>query len=144
MRYVYPCEVTTDEDGRFLVTFPDVPEAGDDGATLAEAMADAAGSLVAALQGYVQLRRPIPPPSKAKRGQGSIAVPPLAAAKLALYQAVRERGISNVSLAPMLGLSSESEVRRLLDLEHRSHISMVAAALALMGKEMVVEIRDAA
>ncbi|BBK38292.1 hypothetical protein STAQ_33700 [Allostella sp. ATCC 35155] len=144
MRYVYPYDVTVDEDGRFLVTFRDVPEAGDDGATEAEAIADAAGSLVAALQGYVQLRRPVPPPSRAKRGQGTVAVPPLAAAKLALYQAVRERGLSNVALAAMLGLSSESEVRRLLDLEHRSHIAVVASALALMGKEMVVETRDRA
>jgi antitoxin HicB len=119
-----------------------VPQAHDDGETAAEAIAGAAGSLVAALQGYVQAgwrsaRR-------AKRGQRTIAVPPLAAAKLALYQAVRDRGISNVSLALMLGLSSESEVRRLLDLEHRSHIAMVASALALMGKEVVVEVRDAA
>ena len=144
MRYAHPYEIETDEDGRFLVTFPDVPQAHDDGETAAEAIAGAAGSLVAALQGYVQGRMAIPAPSNAKRGQRTIAVPPLAAAKLALYQAVRDRGISNVSLALMLGLSSESEVRRLLDLEHRSHIAMVASALALMGKEVVVEVRDAA
>lgn len=144
MRYAYPYDVTADEGSRFLVTFADVPQAHDDGATEAEAIADAAGSLVAALQGYVQGRMDIPAPSRPKRGQGTIALPPLAAAKLALYQVMRERRMTNVALARLLGLSSESDARRLIDLEHRSHIGQVVAALAALGKEVIVETRDAA
>ncbi|MCC7275804.1 MAG: hypothetical protein IT561_24250 [Alphaproteobacteria bacterium] len=145
MRYAYPCTVDPpDETNRILVAFPDVPEAGDDGATEAEALAGAAGSLVAALQGYVERKRDIPSPSKPKRGQRTIALPALVAAKLELYRAVRERRVSNVALAKLLGLSSENEARRLLDLEHNSRIAQVEAALAMLGKELVIEARDKA
>ena len=72
-----------------------------------------------------------------------MTLPPLIAAKLALYQAMREAGLTRVALAERLGLS-EGAVRRLLDLDHRSHIGQVDAALAVLGKRLVVEVRDAA
>ncbi|MGE0718049.1 MAG: type II toxin-antitoxin system HicB family antitoxin [Alphaproteobacteria bacterium] len=140
MRYAYPYVVhEPDETNRILVDFPDVPEAHDDGADATEAIEGAAGSLVAALQGYVELKRDIPPPSKPRRGQGTIALPALVAAKVELYRAVRERGLTNVALSKLLGMSSESDVRRLLDLEHASRMAQVENALAALGRELVVE-----
>ena len=59
----YPFEVREDEGGFFLLTFPDVPEAGTDGATRAEAEAGALDSLLAALGGI-------------SRGGGTCPVPP--------------------------------------------------------------------
>jgi antitoxin HicB len=141
MRYEYPVKVSKDEDGRHLVVFPDVPEAGDDGATLAEAMEEAEKSLLAALQFRIKQREPIPQPSPPRRGQRTIALPALAAAKLALYQAMIDRGLNTVSLCRMLAGESETEVRRLLDLSHNSRISYVEAALAVLGQELVVETR---
>ncbi|BBK39018.1 hypothetical protein STAQ_40960 [Allostella sp. ATCC 35155] len=144
VRYAYRYETETDEDGRILVTFPDVPEAGDDGATLAEALTEAGKSLVVALQYRIKQREPIPAPSRPSRGQRTVALPALAAAKLALYSEMLARGLNTVSLAAMLGGESETEVRRLLDLGHASRIRYVEAALAALGKELVVETRDRA
>jgi hypothetical protein len=42
-----------------------------------------------------------------------------------------------------LGLS-EGAIRRLLDLDHRSHIGQIDAALAALGKRLVVQVDDAA
>ena len=89
-------------------------------------MADDA--LVVALAVYVQQQQDIPLPSPVKRGQESVTLPPLVAAKLALYTAMRQQGITKVALATRLGLS-ESVVRRLVNLDHRSHISQVEKAL---------------
>ncbi len=61
-----------------------------------------------------------------------LIIPPLASAKLALYQAIRESGITRVALGKRLGVS-EGAVRRLLDLDHRSHIGQVDAALSLLN-----------
>jgi hypothetical protein len=40
--------------------------------------------------------------------------------------------------------NSEGAVRRLLDLDHRSHIGQVEAALAALDKRLSVEVYDAA
>ncbi len=70
-------------------------------------------------------------------------MPPLVAAKLALYRAMRGAGSTRVALGKRLGIS-EGAVRRLLDLDHRSHIGQVEAGLAVLGKRLVVEVRDTA
>jgi antitoxin HicB len=117
----YPATIVQDEAGFYLVTFPDVPEAGTDGRTLDEGLAEAQDALVAALGGYINERRDLPKPSRIRKGQVVVSLPPLVAAKLALYRAMREVGISKVALGKRLGVS-EAAIRRLLDLDHRSHI----------------------
>lgn len=85
---------------------------------------------------------PLPIPSQA-RGRPVVAVPPLVAAKFALYSAMRKQGVSVSDLAARSD-RSETAVRRLLDLDHRSHIDEVEAALRCLGKRLEVEVRDAA
>jgi antitoxin HicB len=140
--FSYPATVEVDTAGFHLVTFPDVPEAGTDAQTREEALREAADALIAALGGYIHGRRPIPKPSKAKAGQVMITLPTLVMAKLALYEAVREAGISNVELGRRLGIN-ESAVRRLLDLDHRSHIGQVEAGLQVLGHRLVVDVQAA-
>ncbi len=70
-------------------------------------------------------------------------MPSLPAAKLALYQAMREAGLTNVALGRCLKVS-EAAVRRLIDLDHRSHIGQIEGALAALGKRLVVEVERAA
>ena len=65
------------------------------------------------------------------------------AAKLGLYRAMRQAGLTRVALAERLGVS-EAAVRRLIDLDHRSHIGKVEEALAALGKHLRIEIDDAA
>jgi len=93
----YPATVKVDTAGFYLVTFPDVPEAGTDANTREEALREAVDALIAALGGYVHARRPIPKPSKAKPGQTMITLPTLVTAKLALYEAMREAGSAILS-----------------------------------------------
>jgi len=138
----FPATVKVDRAGFYLVTFPDVPEAGTDAPTRADALHEATDALIAALGGYVTDRRPIPQPSRAKPGQVLLTLSTLIAAKLALYEAMREAGISNVELGSRLGIS-EGAVRRLLDLDHRSHVSQIEAALQVFGQCLVVSVQAA-
>jgi hypothetical protein len=48
------------------------------------------------------VRRGMPMPSKPKRGQRTVPVPPLVAAKLAVFQAMLEEGVNQVELAAWL------------------------------------------
>jgi antitoxin HicB len=143
MRYVYPAAVEQDEDGQYIVSFRDVPEALTSGETLEEALGEAIDCLVVALDGCVDHRRPrpIPRPSRSGPGEHAVAVPPLIAAKLAL-DAIRDAGLTPATLAEGLGLS-EPGARRLLDLRHRSRIEEGQAALAKLGKRIEVTVSAA-
>jgi antitoxin HicB len=56
---------------------------------------------------------------------------------------MRDSRITRVALGKRLGVS-EGTIRRLLDIDHRSHIGQIEAALAVFGKRLVVEVQDAA
>lgn len=140
-RLEWPAKLERQDDGSLLVSFPDIPEALTEGATESDALVQARDCLVAALGGYVAARRDIPPPSQ-RRGCAVIALPALVAAKIALYDAMRAEGIGNTGLAERLGLS-EGAVRRLIDLDHRSHIGQVEAALHALGQRLSVAMQAA-
>ena len=141
MRYIYPCSLKSEEDGGFSVSFPDVDGANTGGATREEALSMAEDALVAALGAYHYLRRDVPLPSPVKEGQESVPLRPVVAAKVALGTAMRTQGITNVALGERLGIS-EAAVRKLLDPDHRSHISTVERALRTLGRSLVVEDRE--
>ena len=130
MRHAYPCNMTSYvEDGYgFLVTFPDVPEAITGAPTWEESRFLAEDALIAALTFYVNGREDLPIPSAPSDGQVLITVPPLQSAKLDLYSAMRERGVSKSDLADMLG-ASESEIVDLIDLDFDSTAPQVDEAM---------------
>ena len=142
MIYQYPCQLTTDEEGWLVATFPDVPEAITGGEDRSEALETAEDALATALAGYVHEKRNIPAPGEAVAGQVLVAVQPVVAAKLALYTAMRAQRITKVELADRLGIS-ESAVRKLANPDHRSHVSQVQKALRAVGHSLVVEVTAA-
>ena len=144
MQYAYPCNLIPDhEEGEgFIVTFPDVPGAITGAQTREESLFLAEDALVAMLAVYVQQQREIPTPSPVADGQELVAVPPIAAAKLALYTAMREQGITGDALAVRLNLS-DSAIRKLLDPDCYSHISQIMKALRNVGRSLVIEDRAA-
>ena len=142
MMYAYPCQLTPDEDGGLVATFPDVPEAITGGRNRAEALAMAEDALATALAGYVHEKWDIPTPSEAAAGQVSVPVPTVVAAKLALYSAMRVQHITKVELADRLGVS-ESAVRKLTNPDHRSHMGQVQKALRVVGRSLRVEVTAA-
>ena len=130
-------------NGTVVATFPDVPEARTAGNDEAQALGRAPDALETALAIYVDERRDLPRPSRPRKGQRVILLPPMAAAKLAIYQAMRDQGVSQVELARHIGRDPK-DVRRLLDLMHHSRLDRLEAALAALGKRLVLEVRDAA
>ena len=143
MQLAYPAHVTRTGNGAVIVEFSDVPQALTEGQDEAEALAWAQDALIVALSGYLDAGVPLPKPSKVKKGDISVPVPPLVAAKLAIFSAMREQGVSRVELAARLK-SDEKQVRRLLDLDHNSRFDQIEAALRVLGKTLVVEVRDLA
>lgn len=144
MKYAYPCDLEPecDPDPKFKeflnVSFPDVPGALTCGKGREKALAMAADALTIMLGVYVERNQELPKPSKVKPGQELVAVPPLSAAKLALYSAMRRKEISNTELAQRLGIN-EAAVRQMLMPDRYSHMRQVARALDAVDCRLVVE-----
>jgi antitoxin HicB len=140
----YPASLLPEANGKgFHVRFPDLPEALTGGEDLDDTLAQAADCLAEAIAGRIARGDAIPVPSKPKRGQYPIGVPLCLAPKLALYLAMREGRMRNTELAKRLGVS-ETVVRRMLDPKHNTKPEKIQAALAALGKRIVVVFEDAA
>jgi len=139
----YPAKFTTGKDGRVLVEFVDLPRVATDGKDESEALEEAIDALGSDLSIRLSRREDIRAPSPLKRGQRQVPVPLWLAPKLAPYLAMREQRISNSELARRLGVH-ERVIRRMLDPRHATRPEKIQAALAVLGKEMTVEVRDAA
>jgi len=138
----YPVKLERDTNGTILVSFPDAPEARTFGDDRDEALARAVDALETALMGYMDDRQPIPKPSSFKRGP-SATLPALTEAKLALYSAMRAGRISKTELARRLNCHLP-QVDRLLDLRHHSRLDQLEAAFRVLGRQLSVQILDAA
>jgi antitoxin HicB len=134
----YPVTLTPDGD-TVLVTFVDVPEAVTFGADEDEALMQAVDALETALSFYVDARKPLPVPSKPKRGQRVVRPSALEGAKLGVYRAMTEQGIKKSELARRLGWHLP-QVDRLFDLRHASRLDQIEAAARVLGRQLEVRI----
>jgi len=141
MKFTYPFE--TEEDGEFVcISFPDVPEALTSSRRSEENMYyQAHDCLVTALRSRIIDREELPKPSPVLN-RPVVVFDALESAKLALAQAMLDEGVSNVALAKRLGVT-EAVVRRLLDLDHQSHIGRVEKALAELGRKLEIRVKAA-
>jgi antitoxin HicB len=138
----YPVKLERDTNGTFLATLPDVPEAHTFGNTRQEALAHSMDALETAFMLYMDSRKAIPQPSGRRRG-AAVTLPALTEAKLALYSAMRAARVGKAELARRLDCHLP-QVDRLLDLRHRSRLDQLEAAFRALGKELSVQILDAA
>jgi antitoxin HicB len=142
--FIYPARLTPDEqDGGFVVTFRDVPEAITQGNSIKAALIEAADCLEEAMANRIAMDMPIPSPTRMGKHRYPISLPIQMAAKAALVLAIREANITKVELAKRLQCD-EKEVRRLLDPRHPSKLPRIEAALAAVGRQLVVGLQNAA
>ena len=135
----YPARFEPAEEGGFVVTFRDIPEAITQADTEAEAMAMAEDVLVSAMDFYFEDRRAVPVPSAPKRGERLVELPASVAAKVLLLNELVSAKVSNAELARRMG-SRPQEVQRIVDLHHATKIDTLAAALRALGKGLEVRV----
>jgi hypothetical protein len=83
--------------------------------------------------------RDIPEPSSA--AGPSVYLPALETAKLALYRAMRTGRIAKADLARRLHWHAP-QVDRVIDVHHGSKLDQLEAALAAVGKRLIVDVAD--
>lgn len=137
----YPVKLQR-ERSSLLASFPDVPGVHTFGKDKEEALARALHALETMFMGMIADREEIPKPSPVKRGP-FVVLPALTEAKLSLYAAMRDLKTGKAELARRLGCHLP-QIDRLLDLRHASRLDQLEHAFRALGKQLSIEIRDAA
>ena len=137
----YPVKLTR-ESKSILVSFPDVPNVQTFGTDREEALRRAADALETMFMGMMADREAIPAPSHV-RGGPFVELPALSEAKIALYRTMRDLKVGKAALARRLGCYLP-QVDRLLDLRHASRLDQLEQAFRALGKQVSIEIREAA
>lgn len=133
----FPVTLAPDDNDTILVTFPDFPEAHTFGDDESEAIARAGDALETIIDAYIRDKRDIPGPSSVTGA--SVTLPPLVAAKVQIYNQMRQQRVGKAELARRLG-AHLPQVDRLLDLKHGSKLDQLEAAAHALGAYLDVAV----
>ena len=127
------------KDGEFItVSFPDIPEAHTFGNNREHALEMAMEALESAMDFYLEDKRPVPAPSKPKRGQQVVELPASVSAKVLLLNEMLRQKVRPAELARRIGTTPQ-EVNRLTNIRHRTRIDGIDKALRALGKRLIVD-----
>ena len=129
----YPLRLE-DDDGTVLATSSDFPELTTYGDDRDEAIARAVHALEEAIAARIHEGKVIPSPSQ---GADYAVLPTLTAVKVMLYQGMMDQGVGKAELARRLGWHLP-QVDRVLDVQHRSRLDQMDAALGAIGRQLYV------
>ncbi len=141
--FIYSATLNPDEkDGGFVGTFRDLPEAISQGEAVEDALREATDCLEEAIANRIVVGLPIPQPTTTNQPEHAISLAAQMAAKAALYSTIRDSDRTHFELAkrPQCDIR---ELRR-LDPRHASELPSIEAALAAMGRQLVVALHSAA
>lgn len=133
----YPVTLAPDDNDTILVSFVDWP-AHTFGTDRADALRHAVDALTTIIDAYIKDGRDIPRPSK---GKDRVTVPALVEAKIGLYEAMRAAKVSKSELGRRLDWHLP-QVDRLLAMKHGSRLEQIEAALAVLGKRLILRVED--
>jgi antitoxin HicB len=131
-------------EGGFVVTFPDFDWGVTQGDSEEEARAMALDALQLIIREQIRSGEPLPRPTHRRgRKYRMIRLPAMDAAKIELYRQFLASGLRKVDLARRLRIP-KTNVDRLFGLDHHSRLDQIEAAFRALGKELAIEVRDAA
>lgn len=135
----YPAKFTPAEEGGFVVTFRDIPEAITQGDDLTEAIEMAEDVLLSSMDFYFEENRAVPLPSDLQAGERWVELPAAVFAKVLLLNAMLEENITNAELARRMEVLPQ-EVQRIVNLSHKTKIDTVAHALQSLGRRLRMDV----
>jgi len=135
----YPAKFEPAQEGGFVVTFRDIPEAITQGDTFDEAMEMAKDALVTAIDFYFEDQRSVPDPSMPTADEHIVSLPPSVYTKVLLLNELLEHRIARAELARRMHVRPQ-EVTRLLDLRHATKIDTLSQAFETLGRQLIVSV----
>ena len=140
----YPALFEPAAEGGFVVTFPDFGWGVTQGDTEAGASEMATDAIRTMIQEHIRNGEPIPRPTKRRgRKYHMIRLGALETAKIELYGAFWRSSIRKAELARRLRIP-KTTVDRLFDLQNHTRLDQIEAAFRVLGKELTINVRNAA
>ena len=136
----FPINVCRDSNGQLLVLFPDLPEAATTVDSEEDLEATAVDALESAIDIYFDAKRPVPRPSRVKRGQWSVNLPATAAAKVMLHNELLAQGLKKAELARRMNIAAPN-IERLFQARHATRFDTLEAAFAALGRRLEITVR---
>ncbi len=140
--YNYAIRLEKDTAPGLAVYCRDLPRFNSYGDDEQHAMAQAVDGIETTLSFYVDERRAIPEATPPEAGEHVVYLPAVTVAKIALWNAMMERGMRKADLCRALGVS-QTQGDRLVDFLHTSKMEQLEAALSVLGKRLAVSVEAA-
>ncbi|CCD08392.1 type II toxin-antitoxin system HicB family antitoxin [Legionella pneumophila] len=137
MKVLYPALFEKQDDGKFLVSFPDFLEAITEGNDIEEAIFNASEVLTLTIEGRIDEKMEIPEPSEIN-DENYLFIPPAASAQSALL--VRwARSHTDHTIAEVARAMNTSwpAISRLEDPHHSPNIKQLERVAAVLGQQLV-------
>jgi antitoxin HicB len=132
------------EMGGFVVTFPDFGYGVTQGDTEEEAMEMAADLLICLLTDRIEKIDALPDPRSHKgKKYRRVPLPALVSAKVALYREFLASGIRKAELGRRTGIG-KTNIDKLFNLRRHTRMEQIEAALAAIGKKLLIGVGEAA
>ena len=138
MKIWYPCEIKKGKDEKYLVTFPDFPEALTEGDTEEEATFNASEALSLTLEGRAEEGMPIPLPAQTEFGT---MIYPSSRVQAALLIRFSRKGRKIADIARSLG-TSWPVVSHMEDLHHWTTLRQLDKTASILGKRLVISFEE--
>jgi antitoxin HicB len=136
----YPVELIADaKNGGFQAGFLDFPFVHSVGDTEEEALREAANGLESGIEFFFDEHRPVPLPSRVRRGQHIVALPALVASKVFLHNEMLRQGVKKAELARRMDIAPPN-IERIFKVRYKTRIETVEAALSCLGKHLDVRL----
>jgi antitoxin HicB len=138
MKIWYPCNIQKDENEKYLITFPDFPEALTEGDTEEEALFNASEALTLTLEGRAEEKIAIPFPPQSESGT---MIYPSSRIQAALLVRFSRKGRKIADIARSLG-TSWPVASHMEDLHHWTTLRQLDKTASILGKRLVVSFED--
>ncbi|QLB40796.1 type II toxin-antitoxin system HicB family antitoxin [Mannheimia pernigra] len=131
----YPALFTPAEEGGFVVTFPDIPEALTQGDTFEEAMEMAEDVLISSVEIYFDDERVFPLSRPTGIYETSVFMPESVYAKILLHNTMCEKFISKAEVSRLNNIKPP-EIHRILNPRHTTRIDTIGRILVSLGRPL--------
>ncbi|MDR2112396.1 MAG: type II toxin-antitoxin system HicB family antitoxin [Candidatus Accumulibacter sp.] len=135
----YPVSLKEDGNGEILVEFPDFPFVHSVGANVEEALREALDALESGIEFCFDERRPVPLPSRVKKGEHALRLPALIVSKVFLRKEMLAQGVKKSDLARRLAIAPPN-VERIFRARHKTRLETIESAFSCLGKQLEVNI----
>ena len=133
--FIFPARVEPNDEGGFIISFRDIPEALTEATSEENVDRMAADALITAMDFYFEDHRAVPLPSSPQPGEISVELPLSVIAKVLLLNEIIAQKIRPADLARRMGIPRQ-EMTRIMDLKHTTKIDTLSAAFKALGKKL--------